>query len=251
MDTRKTIEELIDIVDQTLTINCTLPRILPLDAIRRIITFDALPYFYKKYKYALQRTYYYVDLQSMIRERRSDVKHIILPDEVEAVRWVYQVNYHDMRNLGYLIPQGSASMGMTSQPFVASLNISEWAQSVAVMQTFMDSLAMFSKNTLKFAYDPNGKRFELQTSCQRNLMLEVYAHIPQDGLFGDPLFIKYVTGQAMIELATRLSFNDMQLAGNSKINGDKWEQRGDKMVTEVKEDIAKITNSSFFFNKTR
>lgn len=251
MDSRLNIEELIDLVNQSLTLNCTIPTFVTADQIRRIATQEAARYFYRYYKYALQRTYYYVDLQSLYGKTSTNIKFITLPDEIEAIKWVYMVNYNDMHNLGFLMPKGSINFGPTSQPYVASINVSEWAESVAVMQNFQDAISTFNKNTVKFAFDPNSKRFEVQTSLKSNIMLEVYAHIPEEALFGDPLFIKYVTGKGMIELSIRLSFNDMQLAGNTKINADKFYEQGTKMVEEVMAAIKAITNSGFFFNKTR
>lgn len=251
MDSRLTLDELIDVVRNNVTLNCKLPYTLGNANIERIIKFDALRWFYREYKYALQRTYYYVDLQSFWKNTSVDIKFITLPDEIEAVRWIYLVSYNDMRNLGYILPNGSISLGQTSTPFVASLNAGEYAQSFAVMQSLQDAISTFSKNTVKFYFDPNSKRFEIQTSLQHNLILEVYAHIPEEALFGDPYFIKYVTGMAMLDYATELSFTDMTLAGNTKINTDRIYDRGDKMVEEVKEYIKGITRGSFFFNKTR
>jgi hypothetical protein len=251
MDNRLTLDELIDAVRMNLTLNCKLPYTLGNENIERIITFDALRWFYREYKYALQRTYYYVDLQSFWKNNSNGIKFLTLPDEIEAVRWIYMVGYNDMRNLGYMLPNNSIALSATTTPFVAAINVSEFAESVAVMQSMQDAISTFSKNTVKFTFDPNSKRFEVQTSLNSNLILEVYAQIPPEALFGDPYFIKYVTGMAMMDYATHLSFVDMQLAGNTKISTDRIYDRGDKLVQEVKDYIKGITRGSFFFNKTR
>jgi hypothetical protein len=254
MDKRLALDELIDVVRNNVTLNCMLPYTLGNDNIERIIKTDAMRYFYREYKYANQRTYYYADVMSMYRDRRTDIKFLTLPDEIEAVRWIYLVNYQEMQQLGFLLPQNSVSFGMTSQPYIATVNVGEWAQSMTVMQSFQDALSMFNKNTVKFSFDPNSKRFEVQTSLHKNLVLEVWANISEEALFGDPYFIKYVTGQAMIAYSMHLSFVDMQLAGNSKIATDRMYELGKEMVTEVKEYlklIGKQGGGGFFFNKTR
>lgn len=251
MDNQLSTEEFVDMIRQNVTMNCKLPYTLDNANIERVIEYDALPYFYREYKYATQRTYYYLDLQSFWKNNSNGIKFLTLPKEIQAVRWIYMVNYNDMRNLGYMMPNNSVSLGMTSTPYVAAINVSEYAESIAVMQSLQDAISTFSKNTIKFAFDPNSKRFEVQTGLHTNLVLEVYAGIPQENLYTDPYFIKYVTGICMLDYATHLSFTDMSLVGNSKVSTDRIYDRGDKLVIEAKEYIKGITRGSFFFNKTR
>lgn len=251
MDKQLVLDEIIDVVRQNVTMSCKMPYVLGNENIERIIKYDALRYFYREYKWANQRTYYYVDLMSMYKNNTNGIKFLTLPDEIEAVRWIYMVGYHDMTRLGNLMPANGMGLAQTSQPFIASINVGEWAQSMGVMQNLNDAIATFSKNTTKFSFDPNSKRFEVQTSLGKNLVLEVWANIPEQFLFGDPYFLRYVTGTAMMDYATYLSFTDMQLAGNSKISTDRIYDRGSKMVDEVKEYIKGITRGGFFFNKTR
>lgn len=251
MDKRLNIDELVDVVKNNVTLDCRLPYVLNDGAIERIITYDAMPYFHEWYKYGTQLTYYYVDLQSYIKNTKTGTKFITLPDEIESIKWIYLVGYNDMMNMGHLMPRNGIGMGMTSQPYVASINISEFAQSVTVMQRFADALATFSKNTVKHSFNSNTKQFEILTSLDRNLILECRAHIPSEALFGDHLFIKYVTGKTMVDYSQVLSFTDMQLAGNTKISTDRMYERGNAMIEEVRETISKMTTSSFFINKTR
>lgn len=251
MENQYGLDEFIDVVRQNVTLNCRLPFTLGNENVERVIKYDALPWFYREYKYATQRTYYYVDLQSFFKNNSNGIKFLTLPKEIQAIRWIYIANYNDMKNLGYLMPNNSVSLGMTSTPFVAAINVSEYVESIAVMQSLQDAISMFSKNTVKFSFDPNSKRFEVQTSLNQNLILEVYASVPEEFLFSDPWFIKYVTGMSMMDYATHLSFVDMELAGNSKISTDRIYERGKELVTETKEYIKGITRGSFFFNKTR
>lgn len=251
MDTKLGLEELIDLVNQDLTKNCVLPQVLPLDAIRRIATQKATRWFYRNYKYALQKTYYYVDLMSMWKNKSTSTHFFYLPDEIESIKWIYQVNYSDMQNIGFLLPRNSVSFGTTSQPFVASINISEWAESLTVLNGMADALATYSKNTLKFSFDPNSKRFEVLTSVSSNLILEVNAHIPEEALFGDPLVLKWITGWSYIEMAQILGFSQITYVGEATVNSDMFMELGKKMVEEVEEAVNKISRVSFLINKTR
>lgn len=244
------INEFVDVVRSNVTMNCKLPYTLGNDNIERIIENDALPYFYTMYKYSTRKSYYYVDLISLYKNKKTSTSFIKLPDEIQAITWIYQVNYNDMRNLGYIMPKNSIAMGMTTTPYVAAINVGEFAQSVAVMQSLADSLSNFAKSTIKFSFDPNSKIFEILTRAEYNLMLEVKAKIPRENLFKDPWFIKYVTGIAMMDYATHLSFANMELVGASSISTDRIYDRGDKLVEETKEYIKGMTKASFFRNKT-
>lgn len=251
MENQLSIEELIDLVQQEITVNCALPKLLPDNAIRRIATQQGMRWFYRYYKYALQKTYYYVDLISMYKNKSTDTKFFTLPPEIEGIKWIYLVNYSDMRSLAGLMPTNSFNLSMTSSSFVASINVSEWAESLTTMNALSDSLAMYSKNTIKFSFDPNSKRFEVLTSLTKNLVLEVNAHIPAQYLFADPLFIKWVTGKAYIEYSRVLGFDDASLAGDVKINYDPYRDMGLEMVKEVEEQVKSITRASIIVNKTR
>ncbi len=244
-------DEFLDVIDQTITLNCSIPRLLNIEALKRITLTDALPFFYKNYRYANQRTYYYVDLIGMSKNKSTGTSFFYLPSEIESISQIYMVGYKDMFNLGYILPKNSMNMANTTQSYVASLNLTEQSQSVAVMQSFQDALSTFSKNTLKFSFDHNSKRFEILTSNDKNLILETKAHTPQEFLFTDPLFIKYVTGQAFTELGMKLKFDTITLAGNSTINGDVFYERGTALVTEVKETIDKMKTPTFFINRTK
>lgn len=246
-----TLDETVDLIYSNVRLSCKLPDTLGTENIERIIINDASKYFFRNYKYANQKTFYYIDCQSFWRNKGTDVKFITLPDEIESVNWVYQVNYRDMYNLGYLLPMSSISMGQTTQPYVASINVGEWAASMAVMQNFQDALATFNKNTVRNAFNPNSKRFEIQTSLEYNLILDVYAHIPDEFLYDDINFINYCTGKAMCAYAMHLSFTDMQLAGNSRINTDRMFDMGTKMYEEAMAKVSGIGASSFIINKTR
>ncbi len=252
MDNKFTLNELVDLIQQDLTVNCALPKVVPDEAIQRIITQKGLRWFYRWYMNATQRTYYYVDLIQMYRNRSTDSKFFYLPDEIESIKWIYLVNYNEMRNLGYILPTNAIGFGATSQSYVASINVSEWAEALTTMNNFNDALSSYSKNTVKFHFDSNTKRFEVLTYLDKNLILEVYAHIPPEALFGDPIFIKWVTGNAYIEMARVLGFDDMPMAGDVKVNYEKYYELGDAMKKEAEETVLKMSRSTrAFINRTR
>lgn len=243
--------EFLDIIHSNATLNCKLPFTLGMDNIERVLEFDALPYFYRMYYHALRKTHYYVDLISMIRNKSTDTKLIQLPLEIESITWIYLVNYSDMMNLGHMFANSNLSMGLTTTPYVSHLSFSDWGVATAAMQAVGDSMAIFSKNTLKHNFDPNTKILEILTSTQYNMILEVYARIPEEYLYNDPWFIKYVTGKVLQDFAIELSFSDVTLAGNVKLQVDRIATRGDKYIEEVEAYITELNKTGYFLNRTR
>ena len=77
--------------------------------------------------------------------------------------------------------------------------------------------------------------------------MEAYANIPQENLFRDDLFFKYVVGYSKIQLGNMVGRYDFQLPGSIKINSADLVSQGKEEVKEVEEEIKNISNSSFFF----
>lgn len=243
--------EFIDIIRNNVTFNCKLPYTLGNENIERIIEFDALPYFYRMYYHALRKTHYYVDLISMQKNLKTATKIIQLPIEIESISWIILVNYSDMRNLGGMFANNNLGLGATTAPFVSHLSISDWGVSMGVMQSIGDALAHFSKKTVAHNFDPNTKFLEVLTELRTNIVLQCYARIPEEYLFEDPYFIKYVTGVALQDFSIELSFADTTLAGNVKLNSERIFSRGEAYITEVKEYIKAYQKIGYFNNKTR
>jgi hypothetical protein len=77
--------------------------------------------------------------------------------------------------------------------------------------------------------------------------MEAYANIPQENLFRDDLFYKYVVGYSKIQLGNLTGRYDYTLPGSVKINSADLVSQGKEEVKEVEEAINGMSNSSFFF----
>ena len=114
------IEELIDFVNQDISIFGTLPKILPDNAIRQFIETRALSYFYMNYIYAVSLWYYYVDKQAFEQECFTQFSYIQLPCEIQAIKWIHQLRSTNMLQLGLNTPNLSVNLGVTNQPYLSS-----------------------------------------------------------------------------------------------------------------------------------
>jgi hypothetical protein len=77
--------------------------------------------------------------------------------------------------------------------------------------------------------------------------MEAYANIPQENLFRDDLFFKYVVGYTKVMLGNMVGRYDWTLPGSIKINSADLISQGKEEIKEVEEEIKGQSNSSFFY----
>ena len=105
------IDELIDIVNAELTMDCALPQILPINTIKRVIETQAKPWFYQNYRYAVQKMYYFIDRQAFETEEYTRYKWIYLPPEIQTITWLFKVDSRSLYQLGLNAPNLSINLG--------------------------------------------------------------------------------------------------------------------------------------------
>lgn len=244
-----TVEELIDVISADLTISCSLPKLLPDVEIRRIIENMALPYFYRSYPYALIRAYYYVPKEYFLTEQFTKYKSIQLPCEIENLLWVHEIRQSSLFNIGINAPNLSIGLGISNQPYLSSAvtTIGEIGVYKVLLDSFSDMLDQLSKFTVKNSFNKLNHTLNILTSLNYDLVLEVYVKIEQEALFGDDLFIKYVTAIAKKQLAAIMGRFNFKLPGGIQYNYDSLSGEGKEELQQVIDEIKGISNSSFFF----
>ena len=114
------IEELIDFVQNDITIGCSLPKVLPDTEIRRFIETRAKEWFYQNYQYAVSKQYYFVDKTAFTTDEYTKYRHIELPCEIQSISYVYQMRGDSLLQLGINTPNLSVNLGVTNQPYLSS-----------------------------------------------------------------------------------------------------------------------------------
>ena len=133
-----TIDELIDLVQNELTISCALPKTLPDANIRQVIETRALPWFYRNYQYAVQKIYYFIDKRAFFTEEYTKYNYVTVPCEIQTVVYLYEVRNESLFQLGINTPNLSVNLGVTNQPYLSSYvtTIGE----LGVYKTMIDSI---------------------------------------------------------------------------------------------------------------
>lgn len=243
-----TIEELIDFVQNDITIGCSLPRNLPDTEIRRIIETKALPWFYRNYQYGVQKLYYFIHQDAFQTEEFTRYRYVTMPCEIQSVVYLYEVRGESLFQLGINTPNLSVNLGVTNQPYLSSYvtTIGELGVYKTLLDSMSDMLNQMNKYTMKFHYNQLAHRLQILTNVKYNVIVEAYANIPEEYLFKDDLFVKYVTGLSKIQYGNMTGRYDFILPGNVKINSADMISQGKEEVKEVEEEIKGQSNSSWF-----
>lgn len=244
-----TIEEFIDSIQTELTIACTLPKTLPDEAIRVIIEKRALPWFYRNYYYAVQKIYYLIRKEAFQTEEYTKYRYVTVPCEIQSVSYLYEVRSASLFQLGINTPNLSVNMGVTNQPYLSSYvtTIGELGVYKTILDSMSDMLNQLNKYTLRHNYNQLNHRLHILTNVKYDVIMEAYAEIPNENLFRDDLFFKYVAGYAKLQLGNMVGRYDWSLPGSIKINSADLVSQGQAEIKEVEETITGMSNSSWFF----
>lgn len=242
------IEELVDFVQQEITVGCALPKTLPDTEIRRFAETRAIKWFYQNYQYAVSKVYYFVDGTAFKTEEYTKYKYITLPCEIQSISYIYEVRGESLMQLGINVPNLSVNMGVTNQPYLSSYvtTIGELGVYKTLIDSMSDMLNQLNKYTVKFHYNQLMNRLNILTGIKYDLILETYANIPKENLYTDQYFLKYVTGWAKMQTGNLLGRYDFSLPGGVKFNSADLVSQGKEEMKEVEEEIKGMSTVSWF-----
>lgn len=244
-----TMEEMIDLINNELTISCALPKTLPDANIRQIIETRALPWFYRNYQYSVQKLYYLIHKEVFFTEEFTRYNYVNIPCDIQSVIYLYEVRSQSLFQLGVNTPNLSVNLGVTNQPYLSSYvtTIGELGVYKTLLDNMSDMLNQLNKYTLKFHFNQLNHRLNILTNVKYDVIMEAYANIPKEKLFKDDLFFKYVTGYAKIQLGNLVGRYDFVLPGAVKINSADLVSQGKEEVKEVEEEVKNQSSTGWFY----
>lgn len=244
-----TIEEFVDRIQTEISVSCALPKTLPDANIRQIVESRALPWFYRNYQFAVQKMYFLIKKEAFFAEEFTKYNYVNVPCEIQSVTYLYEVRSASLFQLGINTPNLSVNLGVTNQPYLSSYvtTIGELGVYKTILDSMSDMLNQLNKYTLRYNFNQLNHRLHILTNVKYDVIMEAYANIPQENLFNDDLFYKYVVGWAKVQLGNMVSLYDFTLPGGVKIQGANLVTQGQQEVKEVEEEIKGQSNSSFFF----
>lgn len=249
---RMTIEMIVDYVQADLTFSGLMPKVLPDGEILRLIKEKALEWFYKNYQLAVMKSYFHLDKNFLKHEQFTRLGYIIMPEEVENVVRITEINDPSLFRIGVQAPNLSINFGVTNQPYLTSFvtNVGELGVYRQILSAFSDEINKMSRNYTKYTYNPVNHRLHILDEVRCDFMLEVYVRIEQEEVFNNQLFKDYVTALGRIRLGEALGRMTFNMPGNFQYNASDLISQGQELLTKTEEAV-KINspNSSFFIMK--
>lgn len=234
-----TIEQLIDIVQQDLTVSGILPKQLPDIEIKRLITEIALEWFYKNYQFATQKIWYHLPIDFLKTEQWAQYKYLVLPEEIENVVTIKFLDNPSMWRIGIQAPYLSINLGVTNQPFLTSFvtTAGELAQYRSVISAFSDEINKLSLESVEFNYNHLNKRLNFMGQVTKSMMLECWCRIEEEELFDFHLFKMYVIGLAKKKLGEVIGRFNFNMPGNFQYNAGDIISDGQALIEKVETQI--------------
>jgi hypothetical protein len=231
---RMTIEMIVDYVQADLTFSGLMPKVLPDGEILRM------------------KSYYHLDKHFLKHEQYSQLGYIIMPEEVENIVRITEINDPSLFRIGIQAPNLSINFGVTNQPYLTSFvtNVGELGVYRQILSAFSDEINKMSRNYTKYSYNPVNHRLHILDEARCNMMLEVYVRIEQEEVFNNQLFKDLVVSYSRTRLGEALGRMSFNMPGNFQYNASDLISQGEALLLKTEEAVkATSPNSSFFIMK--
>lgn len=222
---------------------CALPYSVPDEEINRIVN-QALKYFYRNYKEAVESKYYIITKDQFNTPQFKSQRAIAMPDCVVNVVMVKEI-------------AGGSRLGSIDSDFsdnrlmAAELYMSPFQSDDLVLRTaqysYWDLTSAFFLEMIAFGYNQNTKKLKIKgRDPKKDVWIDTYAKIPEEDLFEDWFFIRYATAQTKIALGRILGFFEYQLPGGVTVNYQSIKDEGTEELEKILQQIDDENSPDWF-----
>jgi len=251
-------QQLIQEVKDELSHSCALPYNLNEQEIKRIIK-RARAFMYDNYQYAVEEKIFVLGRELFLSPSFAATRQIQLPDCVRSVYDVREVQSSGLtgtpdRDFGDSKLLGSELM---LSPFVGDNLVYR-----TVLYSFFDLAKAYLLETFAFNYNKNTKRLTILgrdpsrssagTGSQnfqligKDVGIRAFIDIPEESLYDDELFVRYVLAEAKINIGRLLGMFEYNLPGGVRINYNNIQSLGTTEKAEVLAQIKDENTPSYF-----
>jgi hypothetical protein len=235
--------ELVDMVQRELDVSFALPSQLQPTEIERIID-QASIWFYENYREAVETQYYIMKASEFKKPEWYRSRTVTMPDCVVSV-----FECKEITGAGLL---GNIDKDFADNKLIASeIYLSPFTGDSLVFRTaqyqFFDLTRAFFLEWIRYDYNRRTKKCKiLGRDPSRDVFFNTYVKIPDDKLYEDYYFMRYVTAKSKIALGRMLSFFDYNLMGGIKINAADIKTEGETEVEKIETEIKDQDSADYF-----
>jgi len=266
----KCLEDLIQEINDELTIACQIPFTVPKKELARIIN-RAKGYFYKIYEDSVEEMYLALPRTAFLGKpftqgidteedplNKTNIQNprgvVIMPNKVFAVNAVYEIGGFSGEAGGFGNwsfsagdPDFSIDKFIYSDMYGAGIG-SDNLMYYVVNEKFLDNTRQVLEAQIGYTYNRLTHKFRFTGKLPNNAVIfQVFTTIPDCDLFTDEAFIRYVIAKAKIQLSRILGTFTFNLPGNITINYDLVMSEGQAELDTLIEEIKGDEGVDYFF----
>ena len=267
---QKCLEELIQEINDELTVACQIPFTVPKKELARIID-RARKYFYKIYEYSVEEMYLALPGSTFkkqsfrqgldteedpLNKRNLDNSRgiVMMPKTVYAVNNVFEIGGFSGEDGGFgsnSFSYGDADFSIDkfiySDVYGAGIG-SENLMYYVINSKFVDNSRQVLQAQIGYVYNRLTRKFRFTGKLPDNAVIfQVFTTIPDCNLYEDEAFIRYCIAKAKIQLSRILGTFNFNLPGNITINYDLVMNEGTEELAAVVEEIKGDEGVDYFF----
>ena len=230
-------------VQRELDVSFALPSQLQPTEIERIIDQASL-WFYENYREAVETQYYIIRSSEFKKPEWFRTRTIMMP---ECVVSVFEVK--EITGAGLI---GTVDKDFADNKLIASeIYLSPFTGDSLVFRTaqyqFFDLTRAFFLEWIRYDYNRRTKKCKiLGRDPSRDVFFNTYVKIPDDMLYEDYYFMRFVTAKSKIALGRMLSFFDYNLMGGIKVNAADIKAEGEQEVEKIETEIKDQDSADYF-----
>lgn len=236
-------QELVEVVQRELDASFALPSQLQPSEIERIIDQCAV-WFYENYREAVETQYYIMRAEEFKKPEFLSTRTITMPDCVVSV-----FECKEVTGAGLI---GTVDRDFADNKLIASeIYLSPFTGDSLVFRTaqyqFFDLTRAFFLEWIRYDFNRRTHKVKiLGRDPAKDVFFNTYVKIPDDKLYEDFYFFRYVTAKSKIALGRMLSFFDYNLMGGIKVNAADIKSEGEAEVEKIEQEIKDQDTADYF-----
>lgn len=238
-----TLNELIELVTQELDTSYALPMQLQPNEIERIINQEKV-WFYENYREAVESRPFIIKANQFHTPEWRATRTATMPDCVVSVTEVKEITGAGL--LGTVDRDFADNKLIASEIYLSPITGESLVFRIAQYQ-FFDLTRAFFLEWIRYDFNRRTHRLKfLGRDPVKDVYLNTYVRIPDEYLFEDYYFQRWVTAKSKIALGRMLGFFNYQLMGNITVNHADIKSEGENEIQQLREEIKEQDPPDYF-----